>query len=232
MPSSTSSSRPKGRQPSWADQRVPTDHWLKSLALTSLIFFLGLSAFEIYGRSLGFQPSLRDNAALWSMNRDKAVGHVLAIVGSSRAQLGLDIDSLKRESVHKDVVQLSINGSSSLLVLEDLANDPNFTGSVMMEINPIYFFFTDEDPTHSNRSAQKLASHDNASAWQPFEQHLLMAIQDRFVFGLPQLAPQHLLKKWAVGSHPEPDIFTLRADRWRQADYKSLSDQKKAALEE
>ena len=208
MPSSTSSSRPKGRQPSWADQRIPPDHWLKSMGLSALIFVAGLALFEGYGRKLGFQPSLRDNTGLWSLNRDKATGNVLAIVGSSRAQLGLDLDAITSETSHNDVVQLSINGSSSLLVLEDLAADSDFTGSVLMEINPIYFFFTDQDSTHSNRAAQKLVAHENASAWQSIEQEMLMGFQSRFVFGLPQLAPQHLLKNGQRGTPRTGYLYT------------------------
>ena len=115
--------------------------------------------------------------------------------------------------VDNGIVQLGVNGSSSLLILEDLAKDPSFKGSALLEINPIYFFFVDQEPGRLNRAEEKLVAHQNTSFWNPWEQRLLMGVQSRFVFGLPQLSPQEMeTLTWLLSETFHPEGFAQFRD--------------------
>ena len=118
MPSSTSNSKPaRTKGVGWADQRIPEGPWLKTLALAGAIFLLGILSFEALGRAKGFTPSLRDSASLWNLSREQAnqAGEqALVLAGSSRSQLGIDLDVLAEELPGRVPIQLGVNGSSSL----------------------------------------------------------------------------------------------------------------------
>src|SRR5205085_12036636 len=60
----------------------------------------------------------------------------VALVGSSRVREGLNPQSLDRAVPGRRFLQLGILGNSATPVLEDLADDPNFTGRVICEFNP------------------------------------------------------------------------------------------------
>lgn len=100
---------------------------------------------EIRLRSAGVIPSVHDSLELWSVQRTRASSlgdRALIIVGASRALLGIDHEML-RQKTGLEPVQLSIDGSGFLPVLEDLAIDPRVTGTVLVsatvdKITPVY----------------------------------------------------------------------------------------------
>lgn len=89
---------------------------------------------ENFLRFKGGEPGVRDTAELWASQRDRAssIGDdALILVGSSRVQLGLDLGVLAKET-GMTPIQLAIDGSPNLEVIENLANDETVTGTVLI----------------------------------------------------------------------------------------------------
>jgi len=85
-------------------------------------------------RYRGGEADVRDTAELWASQRARAsnIGKdALILVGSSRIQLDLNLDILAKATGLKPV-QLAIDGSPYLEVLENLANDKSVIGTVLI----------------------------------------------------------------------------------------------------
>jgi len=79
-------------------------------------------------------PTVHDSLELWSVQRSLASSlgdRALIIVGASRTLVGIDLETLKQET-GLEPVQLSVDGSGFIPVLEDLAIDPRVTGTVLV----------------------------------------------------------------------------------------------------
>ncbi len=128
MPSSTSNfERPVVAAP-WG--------WILGSALIAVcLLALGL---EIWLAQLGYRATALDSPQRWAEQRARVDGlgkRALVLIGASRIQLGIDLEQLRRDS-HLEPVQLAVDGSSFVPVLEDLANDPNVTGTIMIDYAP------------------------------------------------------------------------------------------------
>ncbi len=133
MPSSTSSS-------DFDFQRaVPGQPW-RGLAVTTVVaLFLAVTAWEVYVRSLGYQPTLNDTTDLWAEARRRVQPESIVIVGDSRPLFDMDLDELER-GLGKRPIQLAQPGSCAYPVLADLANDLHFHGTAILSIVPRLYF--------------------------------------------------------------------------------------------
>lgn len=125
VPSSISSS----------NRRLPRLAWRKLLGGGLAILVLFVAVMELRLAARGFMPSVIDSPALWLRQRERADAlgaHALIIVGSSRALLDLDLDTLRRET-GLEPVQLAVDGSSFVPVLAGLADDPAIRGTVLVD---------------------------------------------------------------------------------------------------
>lgn len=83
----------------------------------------------------GYVPTAIDSEALWIKQRQRAseLGpRALVLLGASRIQLGVDLPTL-RERTGLEPVQLAIDGSGFLPILDGLARDPSITGTVLVD---------------------------------------------------------------------------------------------------
>jgi len=88
-------------------------------------------------RERGFEPTIQDSDLSWARERGRAAAlgsKALILVGASRIQLGIDLQVL-REGTGMNPVQLAVDGSHFLPVLEGLAQDPSITGSIVVAID-------------------------------------------------------------------------------------------------
>lgn len=116
----------------------------KAGLLAAFLAFIFFSAWEIYLRQKGLQPSYDDGGALWSDKRARVYKQpekAVVFIGSSRIKYDLDVSTWRKET-GMDAVQLAMEGSSPLLVLEDLANDPKFNGNLVIDVTEFLFFST------------------------------------------------------------------------------------------
>ena len=118
----------------------------KTLA-KSAILMVGLVvaviiSWELYLRNQGIEIAYDDGPPLWSHKRDmvyEAKDKTLVFAGSSRMKYDLDIPTWNKNT-RCHAVQLAIEGSSPRPVMEDLANDPNFKGRLIVDATEGLFF--------------------------------------------------------------------------------------------
>ena len=174
--------------------------------LTAAILAAGWSAF--WWRR-GFTPSPIDDVNLWGLWRQRADGspRVLALAGSSRLLMGLDLRTLRAHFPDQSVIQLSVNGGSPLAVLQNLADDPAFQGSVLCEILP-HQAYTDLP------QGEAWEGYDNQPLSQRLEAPLHVALAQRTNLLLPDLGLRNVLKELAKYHHLiRPSYFHFDADR-------------------
>ncbi|MDR3479494.1 MAG: hypothetical protein P4L91_02125 [Burkholderiaceae bacterium] len=120
------------------DERFGELPWLRILALMASIFFAFVVSMEASMHMLGYHATVLDSMDRWANERARAShlgSRALVLIGASRIQLGIDTDQLRMDSA-MEPVQLAIDGSSFVPVLRSMANDPSFTGTVVVDYMP------------------------------------------------------------------------------------------------
>jgi hypothetical protein len=198
--SSTSSFKPIPR--AWASL---------ALALTVAVGVLG--GLEVFWRARGFVPTLEDAAPLWCAANKRATGDAVAIVGSSRLQTSIDPVLMSSALGGRTVTQLAVAGASPIPVLLALADDPGYSGTVLLEYMPRRFLTADSGA--SARMETFIEACRDPSLVAPIEarldqfvqQHLVVTESGLQLFGvLSHLSRNHAL--------PREMRQTLREDRF------------------
>ncbi len=120
-----------------SDIRIPSKGIRNSFLTGVLIALIITVAIEIGLRSHGMQPYIQDSKEIWAAQRTRASAlgdKAVILVGASRILLGINLDILESE-LNLTSVQLAINGTSFIPVLEDLAADPKVTGTILVATN-------------------------------------------------------------------------------------------------
>lgn len=137
----TASDRPGVAQP--VPQRdIPARPWPAALLAALLLAAALVAAWEFHWRAYGVEPAIKNSNGLWAQQRrriDSGEGGKLVLAGSSRLLFDVDLDTLERQSGERPI-QLALEGTSPLFVLEDLAADPKFTGRLLVGVAPELFF--------------------------------------------------------------------------------------------
>jgi hypothetical protein len=96
-----------------------------SWVVACVVFFMLLAGSESLWRSWGWRATARDSDALWAAQR--ALGaqspRTFYVLGTSRAQLGIDHGAIRERFPGARVANLSTNGKCPHWSLEDLAGD-------------------------------------------------------------------------------------------------------------
>lgn len=112
--------------------------WLGALVLLALLF----SAWEWHWRAFGAEPGYRNSDGQWAQQRRRinhGEGGKTVLIGSSRVLFNIQLPVWEKQLGEKPI-QLALEGTSPLPVLEGLAADPEFTGRVLVGIAPDVFF--------------------------------------------------------------------------------------------
>jgi hypothetical protein len=121
---------------------MPEKTLSKSAILMVFLVAAVVISWELYLRNQGIEIAYDDGPPLWSDKRAmvyEAKDKTVVFIGSSRMKYDLDIPSWNKNT-HCHAVQLAIEGSSPRPVLEDLANDPNFRGRLIIDATEGLFF--------------------------------------------------------------------------------------------
>jgi len=141
MPSSTSSSDHSSAESEPLFAR-PLPELGRSGWLALLVALLLLAAWEWWVRAQGVTPSYRNSDDLWAEQRrriDHGEGDAWVVIGSSRVLFDLQLDAWQRLDGRRPI-QLALEGTSPVAVLEGLADDPKFTGKLIVGVAPGLFF--------------------------------------------------------------------------------------------
>lgn len=94
---------------------------------------------EFYWRARGYLPGVIDSKLLWAEQRDRVYAQgsrtPLVILGASRIEYSIDMGVLEDALPRYRPVMLAINGHYPLASLRDLAEDENFNGIVLCDID-------------------------------------------------------------------------------------------------
>ena len=140
----TASDRPGIAQPV-PERDIPPQPW-GPIALAAAILFLAMvGAWEGYWRDFGVTPSYRNTNGQWAKERrriDAGEGGSTVLIGSSRMLFDVQLP-VWEELTGERPIQLAMEGTSAMPTLDDLANDANFTGRLLIDITPLGFFATE-----------------------------------------------------------------------------------------
>lgn len=114
---------------------IPALPWRGLLLATLLLTALGTLGWEIWARAHGYVPSLNDTPDLWADWRERVRPDSIVIIGDSRAIFDMDLNELEK-GLGQRPIQLAMPGSCAYPVLENLANDPTFHGTILCSIVP------------------------------------------------------------------------------------------------
>ena len=150
---------------------VPAQPWGRVFVQACVMFALMLGVWEGYWRDFGATPGIANSDGLWAMQRrriDTGEGGATVLLGSSRTLFDMQLDVWEQLDGERPI-QLALEGTSPVSFLEDLADDPKFTGRLIVGVVPGLFFsgyamregvlaaFAKESP--SQRAGQWLSMH-------------------------------------------------------------------------
>ena len=195
--------------------------WSLSLLLVGL---LGL-AWECSVRWAGLGPDYADNRALWlhaRQQRERDGPRAVALLGASRMQRAIDVPRLS-EALSRPVAQLAVEGSSAMPVLEDLASDPRFHGTVIYSVAPAFFFNRKLKVLEQSLQAQWVHQFRRQSRIRRLEQDLLLRAQGKLALRSPDAAMSRVIPAlWQDGTLPHADHKATRLDRSVRIDYERM----------
>ena len=159
---------------------------LKTSFLIALsISVIALTCWELYWRTQGKYPTLNDDKALWAMHRadvETATKDEVVILGSSRAYFDIQLNEWKAE-IGKKPIQLASTGSSPLPIFNDIVNNTDFNGTIIVGVTPGLFFsttFPGAFPWH--RPQSKIDHYHDRTYAQRLNHQLSIPLQKSLVF--------------------------------------------------
>jgi hypothetical protein len=121
---------------------MSTNSLLKAGIFAIIIVTAFFASWEIFWRSKGYTINYDDGKILWADKRARVydpADKATVFIGSSRIKYDLDIPTWEKiTGTH--AIQLAIEGSSPLPVLEDLASDEKFKGRLVIDVTEGLFF--------------------------------------------------------------------------------------------
>jgi hypothetical protein len=136
---------------------MPASKLSKAALLAFVLVVISIGAWEICLRSKGVPVSYDNGKELWADKRAmvyEPANKTTVFVGSSRIKYDLDIDTWQKLT-GRHAVQLAVEGSSPVLMITDLGNDPDFHGKLVVDVTEILFYST--DPLNSEKPRKNIA---------------------------------------------------------------------------
>jgi hypothetical protein len=137
----TASDRPGVAQPVPA-RDVPPRPWGPILLGAAVLGMLLVAGWELHWRSTDVTPSYHNSNGEWARQRrrvDEGEGGKTVLLGASRVLFDVQLPVWEKATGERPI-QLAMEGTSPLPILEDLAADPHFTGRVLLGVAPQVFF--------------------------------------------------------------------------------------------
>lgn len=208
-----------------SNERLPKANWLTLWLGIIVIVFLSISFFEWHLRSLGWSPSVVDSPDLWVEQRQRASNlgdKALILVGASRMQLDIDM-SVLREKTDLEPVQLAIDGTSYIPVLENLADDPSITGTIFVSVNA--YNMRKGKPDDTSELWVNYYKNIQSRGIEPYRQinnKVVSFFNNSLVTHLEGAKPYTIISKLGFQKPSMGNYLITHSDRSRDADYKKV----------
>ncbi len=211
MPSSTSSFdfvRP-----------VPDLAWRGIVLAVVLLTTVAAVGWEMRVRAWGYRPSLNDTSDLWADQREVVKPDSMVIIGDSRTLFDNDLDTYE-QAFGTRPIQLGLVGSCAYPILENLANDQSFHGTVIASIIPGMWLAPPPSPPYHN-SLRALKRYQKRTLAQRSGHRLGMWLEEHLAFMNEDLTLEEWLNRVQVPEraafHPgpafPPNFQTIDRDR-------------------
>jgi hypothetical protein len=190
--------------------------WLKTWLLATGLALAALAAWEVTLRQAGIEAEFADNRPLWLSARHKLAEmdpSAVAILGASRVQRGVDVDELS-DQLQRPVIQLAVEGTSGLPVLENLAADPRFRGTVIVSIAPAFSFNRKLSKLDEGNQADWARAYVGQSRSRRMEQELRLFVQGKLAFRSADASVTRVAESvFNDGALPQTDYKKTRRNR-------------------
>jgi hypothetical protein len=137
----TASDRPGVAQPVPV-RDIPAQPWAAIFVGAIVMFAMLTAGWEFYWRAYGVSPTYRNSDGQWLVQRrrlDAGEGGATVLVGASRILFDTQLPVWEKIT-GKRPIQLALEGTSPVPILENLASDPNFTGRLLVDVSPDIIF--------------------------------------------------------------------------------------------
>ncbi|MDX1642853.1 MAG: hypothetical protein R3244_00700 [Thermoanaerobaculia bacterium] len=196
--------------------------WARLFAIAALVALTVLAAWEGYWRRHGVGPSLSDIDASWSVARDWVEPESIVLVGTSKIQSALDPELLGERLDEEAAIQLALINGSPLPILEHLARDEEFRGTVVVDVSPRIFF--DRELRHERRSRAILEAYRayRTSPGDRIDARLVMTVESSLVLRRAEFSLRRVLETWTKPRPLQIPFARVRFDRFRELDFSRL----------
>lgn len=154
----------------------------KPAVLVALLTFAAVAAGEVYLRRQGVVITYDDSPERWAHKRSqvyKPASRATVFIGSSRIKYDLDIPTWEQQT-GKEAIQLAIEGNSPLLALQDLANDPAFSGNLVVDVTEMLYY--NQAPDFSKETREFIRYYNDRTYAQQAGFYLSHLLESQFVF--------------------------------------------------
>jgi len=190
-----------GGPPLEFERPIPPAPWRGIAVVISIVVIAVTTAWELYCRSLGYGPTLNDNEDLWTIARRRVQPESIVVVGDSRAWFDVDLDEFQK-GLGKRPIQLAMAGSTVWPVLDDLAKDESFHGTIICSFVPGLFFAPPGSPPMDRAERGVKRSHNQTPA-QRASEYLGMWLEEHLAFLKPDdLSLEGLLNQLPIPNRP------------------------------
>jgi hypothetical protein len=193
-----------GGPPLEYERPIPELPWRGLTVVVVVLVSAATLVWELYVRSIGYGPTLNDTDDLWVQQRRAIKPESVVIVGDSRPLFDLDLDELQK-GLGKRPVQLAIAGSCPFPVLEELANDQSFHGTIVCSVVPGMFFAPGGPLLETSEKALKRYKEQTLA--QRASHHLGMWLEEHVAFTKQEdLTLDQLLKRLPIPNRPYAQV--------------------------
>jgi hypothetical protein len=150
--------------------------------LMAFLTIIAVISWEFHLRQQGVGITYNDSQELWADKRSRIYQDpkkATVFIGSSRIKYALDISSWQRIT-GREAVQLAMEGKSPLSVLEDLANDPEFKGNLVVDVTELFYYSL--DPAFNGEPKVNIKYFHDQTYAQKIGFQLNRALESKFVF--------------------------------------------------